>query len=271
LIALLYPITLYYWLTATKARRASRLFLRRCYGREPRWHESYRHLLTFAIVATDRIFFMAGHSHKFNVEVHGSELFTETLRNGGILATTHMGSFDALRVMGRKTLSQPLRVLLDVQHNARAMALIQQLDPDLAKDVIDAADPSPALALKIHESLNAGELVGIMADRARGQSASREKPFLGTLASFPVSLWQLASVTKAPVVACFGFYLGGNRYALHFELIAEHTVCARRDRDRAIDEAMTLYCQRLEHYARRHPFNWFNFYDFWQDDTAVDH
>ncbi len=26
------------------------------------------------------------------------------------------------------------------------------------------------------------------------------------------------------------------------------------------------YAQRLEHHARSAPYNWFNFYDFWQSD-----
>ncbi len=31
----------------------------------------------------------------------------------------------------------------------------------------------------------------------------------------------------------------------------------------AIEETMHLYAQRLEHYCRQAPYNWFNFYDFW--------
>ena len=31
----------------------------------------------------------------------------------------------------------------------------------------------------------------------------------------------------------------------------------------AIEEAVTRYAKRLEHYAREAPSNWFNFHDFW--------
>jgi predicted LPLAT superfamily acyltransferase len=43
----------------------------------------------------------------------------------------------------------------------------------------------------------------------------------------------------------------------------------RDARNRALDDVLRRYAQRLEHYARLEPYNWFNFYDFWQQDEAV--
>jgi predicted LPLAT superfamily acyltransferase len=31
-----------------------------------------------------------------------------------------------------------------------------------------------------------------------------------------------------------------------------------------IEQALKRYAQRLEHYCRMAPYNWFNFYDFWK-------
>lgn len=265
IIALLYPIIFYYWLTARQARRASRDYLTRCQGQPPRWQQTYRHLLTFAIVACDRILLLSGRDRQFQIDVVGGELFDKPLPHGAILATAHLGSFDALRAVGNQALPQTLRILLDVQHNPRAMALISELDPALASKVIDASAPGNSLALKVSECLAQGDLVGIMADRCGNGEAAAQYPFLGQPASFPKGLWQLASALKVPVVACFGIYQGGNRYTLHFELIAEHLGHSRRERQQAIDSAMQHYCQRLEYHTRRHPYNWFNFYDFWEN------
>lgn len=38
----------------------------------------------------------------------------------------------------------------------------------------------------------------------------------------------------------------------------------RADRDAAIRAAMQHYADRLTHYCRLAPYNWFNFFDFWQ-------
>ena len=68
---------------------------------------------------------------------------------------------------------------------------------------------------------------------------------------------------KVPVVLGLGMYRGGNRYRLVFETLADRVDLPRGDRGRALDECIARYAARLEHHARRMPFNWFNFYDFW--------
>jgi predicted LPLAT superfamily acyltransferase len=68
---------------------------------------------------------------------------------------------------------------------------------------------------------------------------------------------------------CLGLYEGGNRYRLVFEPLADTGAIERAEREAALDALLTNYVARLEHYARRWPGNWFNFYDFW-DEAAVD-
>lgn len=268
---MLCPIVIYYFLFVHRARRASYQFLTLALDRPARWWEVYRHLLTFAIVSMDRIFFLAGKEEKFQLDIHNGELFTYYQNRGCVLVTAHFGSFDAMRVMGVRDQSLPVRILLDIKHNPNALGLIQRLDPALAKGVIDAKTPGPQLALLLNECVTNGELVGIMADRHGTSESTAEFSFMGKPATFPLGPWQLASVVQAPVIACFGIYHGSNRYTLHFELIAEQIGTGRRDRAQAIATAMEKYCQRLEEHARQSPYNWFNFYDFWQHDTSGHH
>lgn len=271
---LLCPIVFYYFLFARQARKASRNFLTRALQRRPRWWEIYRHLLTFALVAIDRIYFLAGREDNFNVRVHGNELFNDYYKKRGcFLITAHIGSFDALRIMGmgKRSEALPVRILLDVQHNANIMQLLQKLDPQLAQGVIDARTPAPALALILSEAIDNAQLVGIMADRCAQGERSIALDFLGKPAYFPEGVWQLASLLHAPVIACFGIFSGGNRYDLHFELISEQLGANRKERSAAITAAMTLYAQRLEELAQHNPYNWFNFYDFWQDESSQHH
>jgi len=60
-----------------------------------------------------------------------------------------------------------------------------------------------------------------------------------------------------------GLYLGGNRYELRFEQLADFSDVERGERDAAIAQAMQAYADRLSELCRRAPYNWFNFYDFW--------
>lgn len=266
-------IVFYYFLFARAARQASRQFLQHARQRVPNWWEIYRHLLTFAQVAMDRIYFLAGREQQFDVHIHGNDIFDHYKQRGCFLLTAHIGSFDAMRVMGmgKRSEALPIRILLDIQHNANVMQLLQKLDPQLAAGVIDARTPAPALALILSEAIEQGHLIGIMADRCVQGERRVPLDFLGKPADFPTGVWQLAALLKAPVISCFGVYSGANRYDLHFELISEQLGTNRQDRAAAISSGMTRYVAQLQDLVRKHPYNWFNFYDFWQDDSTAHH
>ena len=270
---ILYFVALYFLVTGTEARRASQHYLTTVLGRRASWWQVYRHFLTFAVVSVDRLFFLAGRGDSFQVEVHGEEVFERlrVLNRGALLLVAHIGSFDAMRVPGAKTKKLPIRILMDRRHNPIATALIEKLDPDLAAMVIDTGGGGPELALAVDEALKQGQLVGVMADRVRGEEAALPCRIFDAPASLPASPWALALVLKAPVVLCFGLYRGGNRYSIHFELMSEGLSAPRRERQRKLAEQAQHYGQRLEFYTRQAPFNWFNFYRFWDDETLSDH
>jgi predicted LPLAT superfamily acyltransferase len=69
---------------------------------------------------------------------------------------------------------------------------------------------------------------------------------------------------RRPVFFMTGLYLGGNRYQIHFEQLADFSDTSRAERDAAIGAAQQHYVERLNHFCRLAPYNWFNFFDFWQ-------
>jgi predicted LPLAT superfamily acyltransferase len=74
----------------------------------------------------------------------------------------------------------------------------------------------------------------------------------------PLSAFRVATALGAPVLLGLGLYRGGNRYDVHFERLD-------RPGDAAAD-LLARYVERLEHYCRAAPYNWFNFYDFWHPE-----
>ena len=79
----------------------------------------------------------------------------------------------------------------------------------------------------------------------------------------------LASVLRAPVILFYGIYRGGNRYDIYFELFADQVTVDRNNRSADIQRWTQGYVDRLEHYARQAPYNWFNFYNFWDEDETI--
>ena len=157
-----------------------------------------------------------------------------------------------------------VRVVIDQEQNPTVSRLLNALNPQLADTVINARQSGTTLALAIRDALEQGALVTLLADRTRPGNRTLPAPFLGGTAHFPTAPWELAAALKVPVVLCFGVYRGGNRYDLQFEMLAERVDHDRRNRDAALSAWIRRFAARLEEHARRDPFNWFNFYDFWQ-------
>ena len=74
----------------------------------------------------------------------------------------------------------------------------------------------------------------------------------------------MAAVLKRSVFFMVGLWLGGNRYKVRFVPLADFSQTMREDREAAIVAAMLRYAMLLEESCREAPYNWFNFFDFWQ-------
>jgi predicted LPLAT superfamily acyltransferase len=261
----LYPIVAYFVLTSSDARKASRAYLQRTFGHEPTLRDQWRHFFAFASCTLDRILFLSDRFGSIDVEVDRPEAVRSIVARqpGCLLFVAHFGSAESLRVIAINKRGLPLSILLDRNHGRMLTELLEQVNPELARSVIDASERGPALVLKLKEALEEGRMVGIMVDRALPTERSVEVDFLGGKARLPVGPWHLANALQVPVILGFGCYLGDNRYAAHFELFAESIRLPRADREGAIQRLAQKYAQRLEYYAHLAPYNWFNFYDFW--------
>jgi predicted LPLAT superfamily acyltransferase len=261
---LLYPICLYFVVFSRKPRKASAKFLERALGRRPGFGDLFRHYHVFAACLLDRVFFLNDQTDQFDIHVHGEEIAVEMLKRGtgGLLLGGHMGSFEAIRTLGRKR--QGLRVsLVMYEENARKInSVLGAINPDLALEVISLGRPDSML--KVRESLDRGDFVGMLGDRTLEGESEIRLPFLGEPAAFAMGPLQLAALLKRPVVLMVGLYGGGRRYDVHFEQLADFSNVSTPERTGEVRQAAGRFAARLEHYARLSPYNWFNFYDFWK-------
>ncbi len=259
----LYPITLYFLITARTARRVSYDYLKRILGRAIHWWDVFRHLHCFGATLLDRVYLLRGDFAQFDVTVHGNDLVHRQIEkgNGCILIGSHLGSFEVLRAICVTQQRFPLKVLMDIEHNQNLTRFLDGLNPEIANTVI--VPDRPDTLLRVKENLDAGFFVGMLGDRATANEKTTRCQFLGEAAEFPAGPMLLASVMHCPVVLFFGLYRGENRYEIHFEHFADDIIL---NRDRRADDVQMWtqrYVERLEYYARLAPFNWFNFYPFW--------
>ncbi|MGH8291194.1 MAG: acyl-CoA synthetase [Steroidobacteraceae bacterium] len=262
----LYVIAAYFFLFAPRARRASKAYLRRALGRPPTARDRFRQVMCFATTIHDRVYLLNDRFELFHLTVEGEELMRERVRSraGGFLVGAHLGSFEVTRAIGRR---QPgLRVAMAAyEENARKInAVWAAINPKLAAETVPLG--SLEAMLKVRALLDEGVFVGMLADRTPGGEAAEMVEFLGAPARFPIGPMRVAALLGGEAVLMLGLYLGGNRYRIVFESLADFSQVSRAGREDAIRAAVVRYARRLEAYCREHPYNWFNFFEFWAND-----
>lgn len=260
---LLAPVALYFLLTARGARQASFAFLAHLHRRTARWSEVFRHFYSFAVTILDRVYLLRGEFQQFDVTLYGKELLHQQVDSGRgcILLGSHLGSFEVLRTLGVTYARFPLKILMDTVHNENITQFLDALNPEIAHTVIDSARPD--FLLQVRESLEAGYLIGTLGDRPTTDGKTSRCQFLGAPATFPAGAILLAAAMHCQIILFFGLYRGGNRYEVHFEKFAEEVVLRRENRAQDLQDWTQRYVNRLEHFTRLTPDNWFNFYPFW--------
>ncbi len=268
---LLYPIAFYFFLVVADARRTSADYLARVLGRKARWHEVFHHFHVFAGVLLDRVYFLQNRVEYFDIDVmHNAydEETTETRAGGVFVMGAHMGSFEVVRLISRAKAELKL-VLLMYEENARKIgALMAAINPQAQQEIVALGNLNAMLTVR--DRLAEGGIIGILADRTLGHERNFPVTFLGETAYFAAGPFKMAAMMRKPVFLMMGLYRGGNRYEIHIEKIADFSDDEngeRRNSPQAIDAAIIKYVARLEYFARLAPYNWFNFYDFWQGNA----
>ncbi len=266
--ALVYPICAYFLLFAGRARRASRQYLQRVLGCHANITHVGHHFHSFGATILDRVFLLTERYEQFDVSIYGAEAISERVqrRQGCLLLGAHLGSFEILRTLGIDKAGLPISVLMYEDNAAKTIEIAKDLNPELASAIIPIGNVDSMLLVK--EKLDQGQLVGLLGDRTLEHEKIVRCSFLGERAVFPAGPMLLAAAVKAPVFLCFGLYRGGNRYEIHCELFAERVNIPRASSGQELQHWVQRYAERLEHYCRVAPYNWFNFYDFWAVPAA---
>ena len=149
------------------------------------------------------------------------------------------------------------------EHNAQKInAMLAAINPTLSPDIIALGNLNSML--RIRARLEQGTCVGVLGDRTLGAEPAMQVSFLGAPAAIPTSAMRAAAMLRCRVVFMTGLYRGSNRYHVVFESIADFAKTHPMERDAAIRAAVERYALLLDRYCRSDPYNWFNFFDFWQ-------
>jgi predicted LPLAT superfamily acyltransferase len=261
---LLYPVCVYFLIFSSASHAASTKYLRKVLPREPRLADTFRHCHTFAATLLDRVFLFNGQFARFDVRVHNEDiLFDMTARGEGcFLLGAHMGSFEIIRALGMRNTAARISLVMFEDNARKFNSVLAAINPELGLQVILLGKIDSML--KVETALKQGEIVGMLGDRTFQGEGTVACEFLGEEARFPSGPFRLAAMLQRPVVLMFGLYRGGNRYDIHIERLVDTWQVPGASRAQVLEQALHRYVGRLEHHCRDAPYNWYNFYDFWQ-------
>jgi predicted LPLAT superfamily acyltransferase len=275
----LWPVVFGHWVARSSVRAASLDYLNRieratgAIGHAPGALDSLRHVNLFAESLLDKLLSISGRYRPDALRLRGNESIDAAAhgRRGGVIVTAHMGCLELVRDVAERRTGVRLNILVHTGHAQQFNRLLRRLNPRADLNFIETTDVDPATAVMLDARVAAGEFVVIAGDRVPVKlSQTVDVEFLGELAPFPVGPYVLASLFKCPLYLLACVHEGGG-YCAHFEVLAEEVMLPRNARAEALVEYASRYTKALTEVLARSPYDWFNFYLFWDQPHARRH
>jgi len=267
-------VTIYFFITGRVSRRASLDYLDQLHRFDPDQPRAsliraFAHHAAFTVNLIDRMWFWQGRLDHFRFERHGGKEHLLERKRGMMLLGAHLGSFDAMRALSNER-KLALNVVMYRANATKINRLLEHLDPEAGVRVIELEPGNIDQVFALKERIDSGELIAILGDRPapHGRQRLLSQPFLGREAPFPQNPWVLASILECPVFFCRAIRTGKRRYDIAVEPMAEKVVLPRKTREEALRAYIADYTRRIEAICRQYPYQWFNFYPFWQAPAA---
>jgi predicted LPLAT superfamily acyltransferase len=264
-------ITLYFFLFGRRAREASLDYLRRVErvlpssGLKPTRRCAYQHFSVFADAILDKLDAWTGRLTRDRVSFDNYRQMRALAESGrgALLIGSHLGNLEVCRALASLHSRVHLNVLVYTAHADRFNRILKMAGAtDLHLIQVTTLDAGSALDLKAR--VDRGEWVVIAGDRVPVHGGRTvDVRFFGGEAPLPIGPYVLASLLECPVYLLFCLRQQGRNH-VYFEPFAERIQWTRAERDATIASAAQRFADRLEHYLRLAPLQWFNFYPFWR-------
>jgi predicted LPLAT superfamily acyltransferase len=224
-------------------------------------------ILEFGKVLVDRAVVGILGSKQIKVEFDAKRELLDLLaeRNGLVLINAHVGCWQ-VAMSALEFVNTPVNLLMQHEEDDIDRHYYEHAGIECPYRIID---PRGYLCgvLEMIEVLKRGELLSIMGDRIRTEDRNWVSvDFMGTSVMIPFSAYKLASATGAPIVVLFSYKTGPDSYSL--KLYKTIRVPAGLGRGSSVYQPFVReFAESLEDFCREHPFQFFNFFDMWQNQS----
>ena len=219
----------------------------------------YVNYFRFGQTLIDKFAVLAGQTASFTFEFDGEHHLRDMVGRGqgGILLSAHAGNWEAAGQMLNR-LNTPVNIVMYDGEDANIKEYLQKSGEKKFNVIFVRSDLSHIF--KINEALAANELVCMHADRFLPGNKTLTANFLGSPALFPEGPFLLTLKFRVPVTYVFAF----KETATHYHLYATEVKSFSQANKDTVQVIADDYVRSLEGMVRRHPEQWFNYYDFWK-------
>jgi predicted LPLAT superfamily acyltransferase len=269
---LLYFVAAWYALFRPLVRKRCAPYLNRRFGARSgpgRLLDVYRISLSLGKALIDRAVVGILGPSAMEVALEGGDELKALVEEGKglIVVMSHVGLWQAaMSALGH--LETPVHMLMQREEGDVDRHYFEHAGIKCPYSVIDPAGFLGG-AVEMVDVLNRGEVLCVMGDRVFGEDKNTLRTdFLGAQAPFPISAYTLAASTGAPIAVFFSWKTGPASYRL--ALAETIRVDSSVKRSRGVDgfrpflPSLRRYVDALEGYARKYPYQFFNFFDMWR-------
>lgn len=217
----------------------------------------FNHIKMFAISIFDR-FVSRIKPEDLTFCVHNKDVIDILNESGGVVLLSHVGSWaSAAHCLGEELPPMSIVMRENTQQNIHEVEKNKQRDNEQRVKIIDLNLGAISANIQIANALMDKELVALMADRAVDKNKTIEVEFLSKKVLINKNPFEIALRAKKSLVAIFVIKHSAKKYDLKLELIE----------DGSLDQMAQNYTNILQKIVKKHPNQWYNFYDFFKGNN----
>ena len=259
---LMHPWLIWYVFARPESRRGAYHYHRlRGRSRLAAAFDVYRSFYHFGQEILDRFAVYGG--HPFDVTLENRERYYDKMKQpeGVVLLFSHIGNSE----MAAYSITTPDKKMHILAFGGESPVVMEQRARVLEKNNIGMITVQPndmTHIFEMHEVIKRGEVLTMAGDRRWGEKTV-DCMVLGAKAPLPAGVFQLCVTLRCPIILTFVFKEPHNRYHIYTEELHVNTSLPRAQQTADLAQQ---FADRMTDMALAHPYEWFNFFDFWNED-----
>jgi predicted LPLAT superfamily acyltransferase len=263
--ALLIPVVLTYVSASRRIHQLIFPYLQRRFPKHnpvERWQDTFRICHSFGQILVDRAWLGLSRSARLHCSLDGWDTILELIEQGKglVLLTAHVGNWQ-VALAHLKDLPVPVYALMHYEEEVVAKHYFDLCGESCPFRIIKT-DGFLGGVVEATAAIQRGEVVTIMGDRLAGGPSATVK-FLDSRVRFPAGVYRLAAATGAPVAVLLAAKTGRQSYHLRLWDVFHPSYRNREHREEDLTAWTNRFSKALEAYVTQFPYQWYNFYDFW--------